>query len=111
MDIHTEPKPFIKIFIKTLIYVVLSFIIIWSLLVINEEYSIYSDVPPPIPVIVPETPAPLTQAQKMNIANDLNLSTDKVYNPTDAARQLNSIPKPKNTMTDEEKNKILMGLE
>ncbi len=106
----TQPKSFLSIFLKTLTYIVLSFVIIYSFIVANIEYSIYKTVPPKPPVYEPEVPTPLTEAEKEDIAQNLNYSDTK-SNPADAAQKLNAIPKSKSTLTDEEKNKILEGLE
>ncbi len=103
-----QSKSFLSIFLKTLIYLVLSFIIVWSFVVANDEYDIYTTVPPELPPYIPKVAPPLTNSEKVDIAASLNASDTK-YKPEDAAQQLNAIPKQKNTLTDDEKNKILQG--
>ncbi|MDB5204797.1 MAG: hypothetical protein JWP09_825 [Candidatus Taylorbacteria bacterium] len=110
MDLHIQQKSFLDIFLKTLIYLVLAFIIVWSSVVAYDEYDIYATVFPEVIPYTPPVAAPLTDSEKADIAENLNATTT-VFKPEDAAQKLNAIPKPKSTLTDEEKNKILQGLE
>ena len=110
MDLHIQQKSFLSAFLKVLIYLVLLFIIVWSLMIAYDEYDIYTTVPPEVIPYVPPVVPPLTDVEKNNIALDLNASTTD-YKPEAAAKALSSIPKPKTTLTNEEKNKILQGLE
>lgn len=110
MDLYPQQKSFLSIFLRVLTYLLLIFIIIWSAMVIYSQYSLRVAVPFELPTHIPPAPAPLTESQKSKIIESLNASSTE-FKIENAAKMLNSISKSKNTLTDEEKNKILEGLE